>query len=600
MSQSMRVSKHLPLHFKEMYPKFVAFVELYYDFMNSSDVMNEVFRGRVQSGDTGLIRDDSDLFIATLDERLSGIRQEQGDIEVSDWRAPSWWTDNMMSILNMERIPESLFVSNDEVLTTKEGEVFETNFVFKRAVENWMKDSGFPEASVFGGDVILTSRILRSLYQLKGTTKALELFFNVFYGENVNIINPNNLIACIDDNFALDSNVQIKDDLSFSEYSIIVQTLHDKEYYEPLFTDVYLKMFHPAGFGISFSESKPVDPDVIVPTLELSLNKPYWIGVTNNGVVNVKGVQGGNTWEYTTDYGVNYSKGYGSSFKLLSGNYSSGRVGARQKTPDGRYSEISFIGDVLVELEKPPITIETDYEYKRIKGKTLPRVEVYLKTYDGRVIDKTKSDSLGIYRFLFKTGIPIGEYVAEVFSVAGNVSTVTLDVNYLDVELTVPTLSLAKDSGSSATDFISNDGQINVTNLDGNAWEYSFDGGATWNDGQGESFRLKHGTYPINSVMARTKYDKFHSKTGVLNKQVRIVLLKPKINISLNVDELIIESKDVTTVSIFKNGSYIMTSGLTNNVLKFKIELVDWDHYIVKSVDIAGNEALAEYTIQII
>lgn len=599
MTQSMRVGKHLPLHFKEMYPKFVAFIELYYDFMNSSDVMNEVFRGRIQAGETNLIRDDSDLFIATLDERLSGIRQEQGDIEVSDWRAPSWWTENMMSILNMERIPESLFVSNDEVLTTRDGEVFQSNFVFKRTVEDWMKDSGFPEASVFGGDIILTSRILRSLYQLKGTSKALELFFNVFYGENVNVINPNNLIACIDDNFVLDSNVQIKDDLSFSEFSIIVQTEREKDYYEPLFTDVYLKMFHPAGFGVSFSESVPKDPDIVVPRLNLSLNKPYWIGVTNNGVVNVKGVQGGNTWEYTTDYGINYNKGYGSSFKLLSGNYSMGRVGARQKSPDGRYSEVAFMDDILVELDKPTITIETDFEYKRIKGQTAPRINVLLKTYDGRVLDKTKSDNLGIYRFLFRTGIPRGEYLVEVISAAGNISVATIDVNYLDIKLPIPALALTNDSGVSNTDYISNNGQIGVLNLDGKEWEYSYDGGTTWNDGQGESFRLKHGLYPINSVMARTKYEKFHSKTGVLNKQVRIILLKPKITIQLINDELNIESKDVSVVSIHKNGSYIVTSELVNNRLKFKVELVDWDRYVVKATDIAGNEVTAEYTIQI-
>lgn len=599
MTQSMRVGKHLPLHFKDMYPKFVAFIELYYDFMNSSDVMNEVFRGRVQAGETNLIRDDSDLFIATLDERLSGIRQDQGDIEVSDWRAPSWWTENMMSILNMERIPESLFVSNDEVLTTRDGEVFQSNFVFKRTVEDWMKDSGFPEASVFGGDIILTSRILRSLYQLKGTSKALELFFNVFYGENVNVINPNNLIACIDDNFVLDSNVQIKDDLSFSEFSIIVQTEHEKDYYEPLFTDVYLKMFHPAGFGVSFSESVPKDPDIVVPRLNLSLNKPYWIGVTNNGVVNVKGVQGGNTWEYTTDYGINYNKGYGSSFKLLSGNYSMGRVGARQKSPDGRYSEVAFMDDILVELDKPTITIETDFEYKRIKGQTAPRINVLLKTYDGRVLDKTKSDNLGIYRFLFRTGIPRGEYLVEVISAAGNISVATIDVNYLDIKLPIPALALTNDSGVSNTDYISNNGQIGVLNLDGKEWEYSYDGGTTWNDGQGESFRLKHGLYPINSVMARTKYEKFHSKTGVLNKQVRIILLKPKITIQLINDELNIESKDVSVVSIHKNGSYIVTSELVNNRLKFKVELVDWDRYVVKATDIAGNEVTAEYTIQI-
>ena len=85
----LRVGKHLPLHFKEMYPKLVTFIETYYEFMNDSGFMNSVIRSRIQNGETELVRDDAEAFVATLDERLSGLDQQTADIHVSDWRAPN-------------------------------------------------------------------------------------------------------------------------------------------------------------------------------------------------------------------------------------------------------------------------------------------------------------------------------------------------------------------------------------------------------------------------------------------------------------------------------------------------------------------------------
>jgi len=596
----LRVGKHLPLHFKEMYPKLVAFIETYYEFMNDSGFMNSVIRSRIQNGETELVRDDAEAFVATLDERLSGLDQQTADIHVSDWRAPNWWSANMMSILNMERIPESFLTSEQNIFKTSDGETYQSNFVHKKTIENWMKDAGFPEASAFGGDAILTSRILRSLYQLKGTSKALELFFNVFYGEQVTIINPNKLIACIDDNFILDSNVQIKDDLLFSEYSIIVQSEHPREYYEPLYTDVYLKMFHPAGFGVSFSDAVPNYNEYNINKLDPFLSKPYAPHISNTGMISVKGIQGGNSWEYTTNYGSRYIKGFGTSFQLPDGVYSEGRVGVRQVTPYGELGETTFMSEFVIETSKPEITAGIDSEYKRIRGQTIPRVEVKLMRYNGDVIQTTKSDSKGVYRFLFSSGITRGEYLLGVTSNAGNENTISLTVDYRNKSLPIPTLVLSNDSGESNKDYITNDGKVIVEHTEGYNWEYSVDGGFNWNDGSGNSFRLKHGSYKMNSIMVRTKEGRFHSTVNALSKNVQVILLLPKIDIKRVNNTLEIYSKDVKTISIFRNGSYIKTIDLVSNAYSFSIELVDWDMYVFKSTDAAGNKVEQEYTIQII
>jgi hypothetical protein len=67
------------------------------------------------------------------------------------------------------------------------------------------------------------------------------------------------------------------------------------------------------------------------------------------------------------------------------------------------------------------------------------------------------------------------------------------------------TLTLAADTGSSPSDGITSNGQINVTGLEGGTttWEYSTDSGTTWTPGTGTSFTLAQGIYAANAVQVR-------------------------------------------------------------------------------------------------
>jgi hypothetical protein len=69
--------------------------------------------------------------------------------------------------------------------------------------------------------------------------------------------------------------------------------------------------------------------------------------------------------------------------------------------------------------------------------------------------------------------------------------------------LTVPTLTLAADTGSSPSDGVTSNGQVNVGNLDaGTTWQYRTNGG-NWVDGTGTFFTLTAGTYAVGSVQVR-------------------------------------------------------------------------------------------------
>ena len=84
---------------------------------------------------------------------------------------------------------------------------------------------------------------------------------------------------------------------------------------------------------------------------------------------------------------------------------------------------------------------------------------------------------------------------------------ITLVINNLDeadTSIAAPTLALANDTGSSASDGITNNEQINVSGLQAGAtWQYSTDAGTNWTNGSGTSFALSEGIYIANAIQVR-------------------------------------------------------------------------------------------------
>jgi uncharacterized repeat protein (TIGR02059 family) len=108
--------------------------------------------------------------------------------------------------------------------------------------------------------------------------------------------------------------------------------------------------------------------------------------------------------------------------------------------------------------------------------------------------------------------LPEGTYGAEVqvrqVDAAGNPGTPDInDGQPVIVDTTAPAalnLALAADTGASAADGITSNGQVNVSGLEaGAAWQYSSNGGATWNDGSGNNFTLAAGSYAAGGVQIR-------------------------------------------------------------------------------------------------
>ncbi|MDY7220152.1 Ig-like domain-containing protein [Denitrificimonas sp. JX-1] len=97
------------------------------------------------------------------------------------------------------------------------------------------------------------------------------------------------------------------------------------------------------------------------------------------------------------------------------------------------------------------------------------------------------------------------EVEATIKDQAGNESDPTTGSTTVDTTAPeAPTLELAEDTGSDATDSIASKGTVNVSGLEADAtWEYSTDGGDTWTDGIGTNFELEEGEYAAGDVVVR-------------------------------------------------------------------------------------------------
>src|SRR5207248_1244412 len=68
---------------------------------------------------------------------------------------------------------------------------------------------------------------------------------------------------------------------------------------------------------------------------------------------------------------------------------------------------------------------------------------------------------------------------------------------------TAPAVALTSDTGT-AGDGVTSNGSITVSGLEsGASWQYSSDGGTTWNTGTGSTFTLVDGSYTVGSVKVR-------------------------------------------------------------------------------------------------
>jgi RHS repeat-associated protein len=243
----------------------------------------------------------------------------------------------------------------------------------------------------------------------------------------------------------------------------------------------------------------PVGTVIIAPTLTLASDtgSSFSDGITNSGVVNVTGLVTGATLQYSLDDGTNWTAFAGTSFTLTGDGAKA--VTVRQTDLAGNVSSgstpLNFTLDTTAIA--PTLTLAVDAGASSTDAITSSGKVNVAGLAPGATSQYSLNGGTTWTAFTGTSFTLTGDGKKSVTvrqtDLSGNVSsrstplTFTLDT----VAFLAPTLKLAKNTGTSSTDAITNSGKVNVAGLkSGATGQYSLDNGNTWTTITGSSFTL--------------------------------------------------------------------------------------------------------------
>lgn len=244
-------------------------------------------------------------------------------------------------------------------------------------------------------------------------------------------------------------------------------------------------------------------------------------GLSRVGTVAVAGLAAGTTWEYSLDRGQSWEPGTGNSLILSEGEYLAGDLRVRQTDSAGNVSAVAAnASKITIDQTVPDIgfdsvtTNDIVNAAEKNAGVVVTGQSEALSTVTvawGGEAKTVKADAEGVWSVRFeKEQIPSDgttTITATAVDLAGNQVTTPVAAPPVVVDTSAPSapqLVLAADTGLSGSDRITSDGTIGLTGLENDAdWQFSLNGGATWQDGSGTSFELVAGSYQSDQVKVR-------------------------------------------------------------------------------------------------
>ncbi|MBR8252806.1 Ig-like domain repeat protein, partial [Burkholderia ambifaria] len=212
--------------------------------------------------------------------------------------------------------------------------------------------------------------------------------------------------------------------------------------------------------------------------------------VTNVGTLNLSGIETGATVQYSVDNGGHWS----TSFSAVEGL---NNVQVRQIDVAGNTSSAtSFSFTLDTSAGAPGVALTTDSGSNAADHITNVGTLNLTGVETGATIEYS-TDGGHTWDTSFNAVEGVNDVQVRQTDVAGNTSAPTSLSFTLDTSAAAPGVALTSDSGSSATDHISNVGTLNVTGIEtGATVQYSVDNGAHWST----SFGALEG---VNNVQVR-------------------------------------------------------------------------------------------------
>lgn len=232
----------IPSHYVDDYPKFVEFMNAYFKFL---------YRQR-----GGMTEAELDDLIETKGRLLA--------VEMNNTPAACAATDEMVKGSFLERGFRGFMAKDGGLLTTSDNRSIEASEDRSVYINRWYQDMGFSKESVTPVesnkmsklDDIRIVKLLKSLFEIRGSQPAMELFFSIFFDSKITVEYPREKIAIIDDNFVLDGTSVPRDDNYYSEFSYVIKIDEKKTKNQDLVVDFYKYYFHPSGFKMFIENMK--------------------------------------------------------------------------------------------------------------------------------------------------------------------------------------------------------------------------------------------------------------------------------------------------------------------------------------------------------
>lgn len=99
-------------------------------------------------------------------------------------------------------------------------------------------------------------KLLKHIYRIRGTKKAIELFFWIYFGCPVSVYYPKEDIGGLDDTFDCDGTTGLRDDYYYDEFTYVIRVPGDVSKFDGVFERVFRQHFHPAGFTVFLESSR--------------------------------------------------------------------------------------------------------------------------------------------------------------------------------------------------------------------------------------------------------------------------------------------------------------------------------------------------------
>lgn len=268
---------------------------------------------------------------------------------------------------------------------------------------------------------------------------------------------------------------------------------------------------------ITTDSGVPVTPNV---SLEVDTGKSQTDKITKSGNFRVLDVEPGASWSYSTDGGATSETGSGTTFLAADGKYAIGQIQVRQTDAAGNVS-IAYSNAKAIEIDTGADELVID---KVTSDDVVNRAEktagvTVTGTFEvgssvvvtwGTVVKTVAAVGAdGIWSVTFLSSeVPAdgGRSISATGTdVAGNSTTVSTPLIVIDtVAPSALGVQLAVDTGLLDTDGITNNGSVNISNLEETGtWEFSTNAGATWSVGSETDFGLDQGVYEANTILVR-------------------------------------------------------------------------------------------------